>query len=76
MVDDEEALADALGPGIQARLQAAQVLAVQRVLARANWQKLAAGRTAHDVHPEATADADLAFAQLQAGTSGKVQRSA
>jgi AcrR family transcriptional regulator len=36
MLDDEEALAGALGPGIGARLQAAQVLAVQRVLARAN----------------------------------------
>ena len=70
MVDDEEALADALGPGIQARLQAAQVLAVQRVLARANWRKLADGRTARDVHPEAVADADLAFAQLRAGTTG------
>jgi AcrR family transcriptional regulator len=65
MLDDEEALAAALGPGIEARLRAAQVLAVQRVLARTNWQKLAAGRTAGDVHPEAVSDADLAFAQLR-----------
>ncbi len=64
MLEDEEALADALGAGIEARLQAAQVLAVQRVLARANWQKIAGGRSARDVHPEAVADADLAFAQL------------
>ncbi|MFF2776026.1 TetR/AcrR family transcriptional regulator [Streptomyces sp. NPDC058052] len=63
-LEDEEALADALGEGIQARLLAAQVLAVQRVLARANWQKIAAGRTAHDVHPEAVADADQAFDRL------------
>ena len=70
MLDDEEALAGALGPGIQARLQAAQVLAVQRVLARANWQKIAAGRTARDVHPEAVADAGQAFAQLRSGTAG------
>ena len=65
MLEDEEALADALGPGIEARLRAAQVLAVQRVLARANWQKIADGRTARDIHPEAVADADQAFALLR-----------
>lgn len=65
MVEDEQALAVALGQGIEARLRAAQVLAVQRVLARTNWQKIADGRTARDVHPEAVADADLAFAQLR-----------
>ena len=70
MLDDEEALAGALGPGIEARLQAAQVLAVQRVLARTNWQKIADGRTARDVHLEAVADAGQAFAQLQSGTGG------
>ncbi|MCN9245000.1 TetR/AcrR family transcriptional regulator [Streptomyces sp. RY43-2] len=64
-LQDEKALADALGEGIQARLRAAQVLAVQRVLARANWQKIADGRTAQDVHPEAVADADQAFSQLR-----------
>jgi AcrR family transcriptional regulator len=68
MLDDEEALAGALGPGIEARLRAAQVLAVQRVLARTNWQKIADGRTARDVHPEAVADADQAFAQLRSGS--------
>jgi AcrR family transcriptional regulator len=65
MIEDEEELASAFGPGIQARLRAAQVLAVQRVLARANWQKIADGRAARDVHPEAVADADQAFAQLR-----------
>jgi len=69
LLEDEEALAGALGPGIEARLRAAQVLAVQRVLARANWQKIADGRTARDVHPEAVADAELAFAQLRAPAS-------
>lgn len=64
-LEDEEALADALGEGIRARLRAAQVLAVQRVLARANWQRIADGRTARDVHPEAVADADHAFSQLR-----------
>ncbi len=67
MLEDEQALAGALDPGsdIQARLSAAQVLAVQRVLARTNWQKIADGRTARDVHPEAVAEADHAFAQLR-----------
>ncbi|GAA3842949.1 TetR/AcrR family transcriptional regulator [Streptomyces phyllanthi] len=67
MLEDEQALAEALDPGpdIQARLTAAQVLAVQRVLARTNWQKIADGRTARDVHPEAVTDADQAFAQLR-----------
>ncbi|MER6678861.1 TetR family transcriptional regulator [Streptomyces sp. NPDC000983] len=64
-LEDEEALADALGEGIRARLLAAQVLAVQRVLARANWQKIADGRAAQDVHPEAVTDADHAFDQLR-----------
>ncbi|SCF23581.1 hypothetical protein [Micromonospora mirobrigensis] len=65
MLDDEEALADVLDPGVRGRLQAAQVIAVQRVLARTNWQKIADGRSAHDVRPEAVADADQAFAQLR-----------
>ena len=55
MPDEEEALAGAPGPGIEARLRAARVLAVQRVLARTNWQKIADGRTARDVHPETVA---------------------
>jgi AcrR family transcriptional regulator len=67
-LDDEEALAAALGGDITARLLAAQVLVIRRVLARANWQKLMAGRTADDVHSEAVADASLAFSLLQAGT--------
>ncbi|GHJ16685.1 MULTISPECIES: TetR/AcrR family transcriptional regulator [unclassified Micromonospora] len=62
--DDEEALAAALGPGLGPRLLAAQVIAVHRVLARNNWQKIADGRTAHEVHPEAVVDADRAFAGL------------
>jgi AcrR family transcriptional regulator len=69
-LDDEDALAAALGEGVAARLQAAQVIAVHRVLARANWQKIAGGRTARDVHPEAVADADRAFGQLRHGIGG------
>ncbi|MFE6286576.1 TetR/AcrR family transcriptional regulator [Streptomyces sp. NPDC057877] len=64
-MEDEEALADALGEGLRARLLAAQVLVVQRVLARTNWRKIADGRTAEDVHPEAVADADQAFHALR-----------
>jgi hypothetical protein len=67
-LDNEEALAAALGGDITARLQAAQVLAVQRVLARSTWQKLVDGQTADDVYPEAVADADRAFALLATGT--------
>ncbi|MFF2619487.1 TetR/AcrR family transcriptional regulator [Kitasatospora sp. NPDC058046] len=67
MLADEQALAEVLDPGpdVQARLRAAQVIAVQRVLARANWQKIADGRSARDVRPEAVADADQAFAHLR-----------
>ncbi|WP_435174605.1 TetR/AcrR family transcriptional regulator [Actinacidiphila sp. bgisy145] len=65
-LDDEAALTDALGadlgPGIGAHLLAAQLLATQRVLARTTWHKIAAGRTADDVHPEAVADATQGFA--------------
>ena len=67
-LDDEEALAAALGGDITARLLAAQVLVVRRVLARANWQKLKARRSADAVHSEALADADRAFALLRDGT--------
>jgi AcrR family transcriptional regulator len=67
-LDNEEALAAALGEDITARLRAAQVIAVQRVLARTNWQRLVDGRTADEVYPEAVADADRAFALLQPGS--------
>ena len=43
---------------------------MQRVLARTNWQKIADGRTARDVQPEAVADADQAFIQLRHGMDG------
>jgi len=66
-LEDEQALAGALdpaGPDLPARLAAAQVVAVQRVLARTNWQRIADGRPAREVHAEAVADADQAFARL------------
>jgi AcrR family transcriptional regulator len=73
-LDNEETLAAALGSDISAQLAAAQVIAVQRVLARTNWQKLADGRTANDVYPEAVADADRAFDLLRTGIDGTASR--
>jgi AcrR family transcriptional regulator len=66
-LDNEQALAAALGGDVAAQLGAAQVLAVQRVLARINWQKLADGQAADDVYPEAVADCDRAFGLLSTG---------
>ncbi|WP_360145900.1 TetR family transcriptional regulator [Asanoa sp. NPDC050611] len=67
---DEDALAEALTPGLDAltaRLAAAQILAVQRVLARENWRLLAAGSSADDLHDTARAAADRAFRLLAEG---------
>jgi AcrR family transcriptional regulator len=70
-IRDEQSLAEALAPAVPdtltARLASAQILAVQRVLARANWQRLCAGESAEALHPAATAAADLAFEQLRTG---------
>ncbi|AVT32752.1 hypothetical protein C6361_28510 [Plantactinospora sp. BC1] len=71
--DDEEALAEAFGEAapatgvLDARLAAGQVVAVQRILARENWQRLSAGRTAAEVYPEAVAAADGGFRLLATG---------
>ncbi len=68
--EDERALAEALAraaPGageLTARLGAAQIIAVQRVLARENWARLSAGEPADARHPRATAATRLAFAAL------------
>lgn len=68
---DEAALADVLGSetggGVQARLAAGQIVAVQRVLAQENWRHITAGRSADALYPEAVAVAQSAFAQLDAG---------
>ncbi|WP_344927969.1 helix-turn-helix domain-containing protein, partial [Streptosporangium carneum] len=64
MAVDEEALAEALAETVDeltARLVAGQVLAVQRVLARGNWARLAEGETADQVYPAAVAAARRAF---------------
>ncbi|TMR91577.1 TetR family transcriptional regulator [Nonomuraea basaltis] len=64
---DERALADALRECVDdltATLLAAQVLAVQRVLARRNWLQLAEGRPLREVEPEAVHAAERAFSLL------------
>ncbi|WP_430781823.1 TetR family transcriptional regulator [Actinoplanes sp. G11-F43] len=70
-VRDERSLAEALSPeapgALPARLASAQILAVQRVLARANWQRLREGEPAATLHSEAVAAADQAFGQLRGG---------
>ncbi|MFD5555039.1 TetR family transcriptional regulator [Streptomyces sp. NPDC127068] len=76
----EEHLARALAPGaadtggtgagalpVRARLAAAQIVAVRRVLAQENWRRIAAGARAEAVRPGALAQADRAFVELRAG---------
>ncbi|MEH1016874.1 TetR family transcriptional regulator [Micromonospora sp. CPCC 206060] len=69
---DEEALAAAWQepPGgtdpLTARLAAAQVVAIQRVLARRNWQRLVDGASADATYPVAVQEADRAFGLLRA----------
>ncbi|MEV0844986.1 TetR family transcriptional regulator [Streptomyces sp. NPDC049954] len=55
-------------PSLRARLAAAQIVAVQRVLAEANWRRMAAGETADAVYPEAVREAADGFAGLGAST--------
>src|SRR5262249_51217501 len=70
---DEEALAAALVQTAQApdeltaRLAAAQIIAVQRILARENWRRLVAGETAAALYGTAKASADNAFLLLASG---------
>lgn len=71
MERDEAALAHALssetGGGVQARLAAGQIVAVQRILAQENWRQITADRSVDALHPEAVAVAQAAFTQLKAG---------
>ncbi|MEU8292554.1 TetR family transcriptional regulator [Streptomyces pseudogriseolus] len=57
----EEALAEALGGGLDARLAAGQVVAVRRVLAQENWRRIVAGERLDDVREDAVAAAERAF---------------
>src|SRR5438270_662493 len=77
---DAVSAADALaetthGPDrLTARLAAAQIIAVRRVLARENWRRLAAGETAAALHDPARACADNAFRLLASGLGRLAER--
>ncbi|MBJ6645296.1 TetR/AcrR family transcriptional regulator [Streptomyces sp. BSE7-9] len=60
----EEALAEALGGGLDARLAAGQIIAVRRILAQENWRRIAAGETLDAVGEDAVAAAERAFGVL------------
>ncbi|MFF8099905.1 TetR family transcriptional regulator [Streptomyces sp. NPDC016640] len=60
----EEALAGALGGGLDGRLAAGQIVAVRRILAQENWRRIAAGERVEDVRGEAVAAAERAFGVL------------
>ncbi|MFF9218058.1 TetR/AcrR family transcriptional regulator [Streptomyces viridosporus] len=57
----EEALAEALGGGLGARLAAGQIIAVRRILAQENWRRIAAGEPVAQVRGDAVAAAERAF---------------
>ncbi|MFJ8183456.1 TetR family transcriptional regulator [Streptomyces sp. NPDC096105] len=63
----EEALAEALGGGLDARLAAGQIIAVRRILAQENWRRIAAGERLDDVREEAVTAAERAFGALARG---------
>lgn len=62
----EEALAEALGGGLDARLAAAQIIAVQRILAQENWRRVVAGEGVEQIRKDAVAAAERAFGRLGA----------
>lgn len=63
----EDALTVALGGGLEARLAAGQIVAVQRILAQENWRRIADGEPVADVRRDAVVAAESAFARLEAG---------
>ncbi|CAL9477240.1 TetR family transcriptional regulator [Streptomyces sp. DH-12] len=63
----EEALAEALGGGLDARLAAGQIIAVRRILAQENWRRIAAGERLDDVREDAVTAAERAFGMLARG---------
>ncbi|MDI3388283.1 TetR/AcrR family transcriptional regulator [Streptomyces sp. B-S-A8] len=63
----EESLATALGGDDGARLAAGQIVAVQRILAEANWRRIAAGEHAAVLYPDAVEAAERGFGQLRSG---------
>lgn len=63
----EAALAEALGGGLEARLAAGQIIAVQRILTLENWRRIAAGESVEEVRSDAVRAAEQAFDMLAAG---------
>ncbi|MFF0097293.1 TetR family transcriptional regulator [Streptomyces canus] len=63
----EAALAEVLGGDLDARLAAGQIIAVRRILAMENWQRIAQGETVEDVRGDAVAAAERAFGVLADG---------
>ncbi|KPI10200.1 transcriptional regulator, TetR family [Actinobacteria bacterium OK074] len=61
------ALADTLDSAVDARLAAAQIVAVQRVLALENWRRIADGEQVEAVRGDAVAAAERAFDRLAVG---------
>ncbi|MEU0008626.1 TetR family transcriptional regulator [Streptomyces sp. NPDC006314] len=72
----EAALAEALGGGLDARLAAGQIIAVQRILAQENWRRIAAGESVAQVAPDAVRAAERAFGRLAAGLPGPIGKHA
>jgi hypothetical protein len=66
-----DALGEALGGGVRARLAAGQIGVVLRTLAEENWRRIeGAGESADAVYPGAVAAAGFAFGQLRSGIAG------
>ncbi|MFF3874470.1 TetR/AcrR family transcriptional regulator [Streptomyces sp. NPDC001978] len=63
----EEALAEALGGGLDARLAAGQIVAVQRILALENWRRIDSGERVEEVRADAVDAAERAFGWLATG---------
>jgi AcrR family transcriptional regulator len=61
----EEALAEALGGGLDARVAAGQLVAVRRVLAMENWRRIERGEPVEEIERDAVAAAERAFGRLE-----------
>ncbi|MFG2803343.1 TetR family transcriptional regulator [Streptomyces pseudovenezuelae] len=65
----EAALAEALGGTLDARLAAGQIIAVRRILAMENWERIAKGESVEDVRGDAVVAAERGFGVLADGLS-------
>jgi AcrR family transcriptional regulator len=61
----EEALAEALGGGLDARVAAGQLVAVRRVLAMENWRRIERGEPVEGIERDAVAAAERVFGRLE-----------